>query len=100
MGTGNGTGCARVSGRVDCELIMDIQLIDDRKAERTITTIDHESLSDNWQDVKDFIERSPNSKFTLRLEPNANGKMFVSSDIAGNKGYDLVVLPNGKVKYC
>ena len=82
---------------------MQFQLIDDRKGwqDRVITNnVEVDTLTgDKWKEVRDFINSRNNCKVTLRLEGGGTGKMFISSPDVGNKSYNLVLMPQGTVKF-
>ena len=73
-------------------------MLDDRKGwrERIKTTIDTDDLSDQWSEVKTYIDNMKNVSITILMDVGGHGKLIINSEF-GNKIRNLFVW-NDKVK--
>ena len=73
-------------------------MLDDRKGwrERIKTTIDTNDLSDQWSEVKEYINNMKNVSITILMDVGGYGKLTINSEFE-NQIRDLFVW-NNRVK--
>jgi len=77
---------------------MKATMLDDRKGwqERIKTTIDTDDLSEQWSEVKEYINNMKDISITILMDVGGHGKLTINSEF-GNQIRNLFVW-NDKVK--
>lgn len=80
---------------------MKVTMLDDRKGwrNRVKTIVDISDLSDQWSEVKKFIENMKDVTITIIVDVGGHGKLTIYNERLGNKIYDLFVWKD-KVEIC